>query len=105
MPPGCTSSSVIRASNQIIWFKSTMMKSLIVSGQVKESRATWLRFNAFIRKNGHAFKELKIAKPFNYPVEKTRSKANDKSKNEEEEKDGENEEGLLSNMQTLLSNL
>lgn len=55
-----------------------MMKSLIVSGQQKESRTVWLKFNAHIRKNGHAFKELKVAKAFNYPVEPDRPKANDK---------------------------
>jgi hypothetical protein len=56
MPSKCLSSSILRISTKIIWVKSTIMKSVIVSSSNKETKLMWQQFSEWVKKNGHAFK-------------------------------------------------
>lgn len=62
-PEPCRTSSVFRVSMAIQWLKSTMMKSIIASNSVSQSKAVWTAYQAdWLKKNGHLFKETKKEK-------------------------------------------
>ena len=70
MPPECVTSSVLRVSMNLIWHKSTMMKSIITSNSAKESKDYQVKYAAYIKKNGHIFKEKKKDIKLNHGIEK-----------------------------------
>jgi len=70
MPEGCNSSSILRVTMNINWMKSTMMKGIIMSSSVKESKAVWASYSDYIKKNGHIWKEKKKEIKLNHGIEK-----------------------------------
>ena len=58
--PG-THCSAFRLTQQIVWYKSTMMKSVIKSNTEAESKNVWTAYQAWVLKS-HAFKERKRPK-------------------------------------------
>ena len=62
MPDGCSSSSVFRSSCRLVFVKSTMMRGIICSTEAKVSAASWKKIAAWMRSNGHGFKEKVVAK-------------------------------------------
>lgn len=55
-----TKCCMVRVTMGIVWYKSTMMKSIIVSNTVSESAKSWNLFKEFVlTTNGHVFKEQK----------------------------------------------
>ena len=53
----CTSSCVLRVSYNIIFVKSTLMKSIISSTAASEAKSYWVGWNAMIKEQGHEFKQ------------------------------------------------
>ena len=100
MPEGCSSSSVLRVTNQLVFVKSTMMRSLIVSGEGKESKKSWLKYAQWLRSHNHAFKERKIPQKFNYAVEKSLKKEQRQAVPEEAQKQEERYLDMLLKWQT-----
>lgn len=75
MAEGCNSSSILRVTMNIIWLKSTMMKSIITSSAAKESKGVYMCYNDYIKKNGHIWKEKKKEIRLNHGIEKAVFKA------------------------------
>ena len=65
---------MLRITFGIIWYKSTMMKSVIVSNSIKESRVVWQEYVDYIKKNGNTFKEKKKESKLSHGIEKTQAK-------------------------------
>lgn len=74
MPAGCQSSSVLRITVGINWYKSTMMKSVITSNSIKESKVVWGEYVDYIKKNGNVFKEKKKESKLSHGIEKLQAK-------------------------------
>jgi hypothetical protein len=74
MPQDCSCSSVLRVSYTLIWFKSTMMKSIIKSNSEKESKIVWTAYIDYVKKNGHFFKEKKKESKLSHGIEKYKGK-------------------------------
>ena len=64
----------MRVTMAAIWYKSTMMKSIIVSNSVKEAQAVWTAYSEWIKKNTHFFKEKKKENKLNHGIEKAKKK-------------------------------
>ena len=67
----CTSSCVLRVSYNIIFVKSTLMKSIISSTAASEAKSYWVGWNAMIKEQGHEFKQ--IERPV-APIEESKQK-------------------------------
>ena len=72
MPASCQNSCVMRVTMAPIWYKSTMMKSIINSNSIKEAQGVWTAYAEYIKKNGHQFKEKKKESKFNHGIEKAK---------------------------------
>lgn len=70
MPDSCKSSSIFRITVGVLWHKSTMMKSIIQSNATKESKACYIEYGNYIKKNGHQFKPKKMQSTLSHKVEK-----------------------------------
>jgi hypothetical protein len=75
MPSFCQNSCVMRVTMGLIWYKSTIMKSLIASNSNKEALAGWTAYSEYIKKNGHFFKEKKKENKLNHGIEKAKKAA------------------------------
>ena len=65
----------MRVTMSPIWYKSTMMKSIINSNSIKEAQAVWTAYAEYIKKNGHYFKEKKKESKFNHGIEKAKKES------------------------------
>ena len=72
MPSACKSSCVMRVTMSPIWYKSTMMKSIITSNSIKEAQGVWSAYSDYVKKNGHFFKEKKKESKFAHGIEKAK---------------------------------
>lgn len=52
--PDHENTSVLRVSTTLIWEKSTIMKGMIQTNFMKESKKSWELYKEYIKKNGHA---------------------------------------------------
>ena len=51
--PDYANISILRVSTTLIWEKSTIMKGMIQTNFMKESKKSWEQYKEYIQKNGH----------------------------------------------------
>ena len=71
MPPNCQSSCVLRITNGVCMVKSTLIKNLLISNNLREQRQGFSDYCDYFKRNGHAFKEKKKETKLSHGIEKT----------------------------------
>ena len=90
---------MIRVTMGCMWYKSTLLKSVIDSSSMKNALLNWKGYQEYIKKNGHSFKEKKKESKLNHGIEKASSQLkknnlNDKKKDNNLIKD----KGIVQNL-------